>query len=136
MTRDQLYGRLVIPLLILGLGCSNLRGTAGPAEPQWAETAWRTHARFTGRKGTLAHFGDSITVTQAYWAPLRHERRNAPPAMEQAFRRVNAALRPECWADWKGPAFGSEGGQTVRWAHAGVDAWLGKLNPAIAVILF
>jgi len=111
-------------------------GDAEPAAPQWKEAAHRTHARFTGQSGTLAQFGDSITVTQAYWSPLRYERRNASPVMEKAFKRVNTALRPECWADWKGPAFGSEGGQTIRWADAHMDEWLRKLNPELAVIMF
>ena len=111
-------------------------GWAQDAGRSWEETARRTHARFTGRPGTFAHFGDSITVTQAFWTPLRSERRNAPPAMEQAFRRVEAYLRPECWREWKGPEFGSEGGKTVRWAQENVDGWLRRLNPEAALIMF
>jgi len=121
------------------LTASVLCASGAPAQevrPSWAEVARRTHARFKGRPGTLALFGDSITVTQAFWAPLRSARRNAPPAFEAAFRRVSAALRPECWSEWKGPEFGSEGGQTVRWADQHVDAWLRKLNPETAVIMF
>jgi lysophospholipase L1-like esterase len=94
------------------------------------------HARFRGRPGTFAQFGDSITETLAFWAPLKHTRKNASPRMERAFRRVEAYLRPECWAEWKGPEFGNQGGQTVGWAKANVGAWLERLNPEVAVVMF
>src|SRR4051812_44786054 len=78
-------------------------GTAPPDEAGWREAVMRVHARFHGRPGTFAHFGDSITVSLAFWSPLRHERKNAPPEMERAYRLVEERLRPECWRDWKGP---------------------------------
>ena len=81
----------------------------------------RVHARFGGRPGTFAHFGDSITVSLAFWSPLRHDRKNAPPEMERAYRLVEERLRPECWRDWKGPGFGNDGGQTIRWADENVE---------------
>ena len=59
-----------------------------------------------------------------------------PPEMEQAYKRVEAYLRPECWRDWKGPEYGNEGGQTVRWALDNVSGWLRKLNPEVALIMF
>jgi len=96
----------------------------------------RVHARFHGRPGTFAHFGDSITETLAFWAPLKHARKDAPPQMEHAFRRVEAYLRPECWREWKGPEFGNQGGQTVRWAEENVGAWLERLNPEVALVMF
>ncbi len=96
----------------------------------------QVHARFTGQWGTFAHFGDSITVTRAFWSPLKGERKNASPEMERAFRRVNAELRPECWSDWKGPEFGSDGTRTVSWALERVDGWLKRLNPEVALIMF
>src|SRR5437868_11144963 len=102
-------------------------GRAPGRDPQPALR--RIHARFTGQRGTFAQFGDSITVTQAFWSPLQSSCRNAPPAMEAALARVRAYLRPECWRDWKGPEYGSEGGQTVRWAHDHMAEWLKKLNP-------
>jgi len=94
------------------------------------------HARFTGQKGTFAHFGDSITVTMAFWAPLPYARKNAPAEMERAFRLVNAYLRPECWRQWKGPKYGNEGGRTVRWAYEHLGEWLHRLNPEVALIMF
>ncbi len=109
---------------------------AAPDDPDLTEATRDVHARFEGRKGTFAQFGDSITVTMAFWAPLQNERRNAPLEMEDAFRRVKDRLAPECWRGWKGPSFGSEGGKTVRWARDNVDGWLKKLDPEVALIMF
>jgi len=79
----------------------------GP-QRQWTVRNWRAnlkkvHARFTGRKGTFAHFGDSITDTMAFWTPLQYTRKNGSQEMEKAFEGRQAYLRPECWRDWKGP---------------------------------
>ena len=104
--------------------------------PAWAWQAKGTNARFTGQRGTFAQFGDSITVTQAFWAPLAQGVKNAPPSAESALDIVKRHMRPECWSQWKGPEFGSEGGKTVAWANENVDSWLRKLNPEVAVVLF
>src|SRR4051794_33613411 len=77
--------------------------SAGPQESDWKAAMAGVLARFQGRPGTFAHFGDSITDTRAFWTPLRYRRKAAPPEMERAYRRVEAYLRPECWRDWKGP---------------------------------
>jgi hypothetical protein len=106
------------------------------ARPAWGEAMARVHARFRGKAGTFAHFGDSITETLAFWTPMKYERKNAPPEMERAFRKVEAYLRPECWRDWKGPEFGNQGGQTARWADENVAAWLDKLDPEVALVQF
>lgn len=111
-------------------------GKAEAGADDWRSSARRTHQRFTGKKGTFAHFGDSITATMAFWTPLPYERRNASPAMETAFSLVKPYLRPECWRDWKGPDYGNESGQTTQWALKNVDGWLKQLNPEVALILF
>ena len=102
----------------------------------WVEPMKQVHSRFTGRKGTFAQFGDSITVTLAFWTPLLYERRNAPKEMEQAYAMVKSYLHEPCWRQWKGGRFGNAGSQTVRWAHQNIDAWLERLNPEIALIMF
>jgi hypothetical protein len=94
------------------------------------------HGRFKGKAGTFACFGDSITFTMAFWAPLPDGRRNASPAMEEAFALVKGHQREECWRGWKGPEYGNEGGQTIRWAAENIDRWLAKLDPEAALILF
>jgi len=116
---------------------SQARAAGNEAEGSgWVEPMAAVHARFIGEKGTFAHFGDSITVTMAFWAPLPHSVRNAPEEMEQALRLVKGHLRPECWQDWKGPEFGSEGGRTARWACDNAASWLKRMNPETALIMF
>lgn len=110
--------------------------TTSTGEVDWRPAMAKVHERFTGRPGTFAHFGDSITVSLAFWSPLPHDRRQASPEMERAFRLVEARMKPECWREWKGPEFGSDGGRTVRWADENVDAWLKRLNPETALIMF
>ncbi|QDV37750.1 GDSL-type esterase/lipase family protein [Tautonia plasticadhaerens] len=112
------------------------RATARGDEPGWREAMAKVHDRFTGTPGTFAHFGDSITVSLAFWSPLPHERRNASPELERAYRLVEDRMRPECWRDWKGPEFGNEGGRAVGWAEENVDAWLQTLNPEVALLMF
>jgi lysophospholipase L1-like esterase len=95
------------------------------------------HARFTGQKGTFACFGDSITVSMAFWAAMQ----SAPPQhMNQEtaadYELVQRHMQPKCWRQWKGANFGNEGGMTIRWAHENVAGWLNKLNPEVAVIMF
>ena len=113
-------GRVLLIGVCLLIGSARARGqergAAPPDEAGWREAMARVHARFGGRQGTFAQFGDSITVSLAFWSPLRHDRKNAPPEMERAYRLVEERLRPECWRDWKGPEFGNDGGQTIRWA--------------------
>src|SRR2546423_1775089 len=48
---------------------------------EWVQSMKKVHARFTGTKGTFAHFGDSITVTMAFWTPLAGTPKNMNPEM-------------------------------------------------------
>jgi len=112
------------------------RKTEESKSPYWVDSMAKVHARFSGQKGTFAHFGDSITVTMAFWTPLLYSRKNAPKEMEQAYQLVKTYLKKECWRDWKGPRFGSEGRMTIRWAHKNINDWLKRLNPEVALIMF
>lgn len=96
----------------------------------------QVHARFTGLSGTLAHFGDSLTYSDAFWARLVVPPRRMTPEMAEAYATVRAYLRPECWDKWKGPRYGNDGGTTVLWALANVDDWLRRLNPEVVTIMF
>jgi lysophospholipase L1-like esterase len=107
-----------------------------PQVRDWRTEIVRVHAQFRGRPGTFAQFGDSITESLAFWAPLKNARRNASTRMERAYRIVSDRLRPECWREWKGPEFGNQGGRTVEWADENVGAWLERLNPEVAVVMF
>jgi len=118
--------------LWLTVGC----GVVSPAAAQdWVEPMRQVHARFRGTNGTLAHFGDSITVTMAYWTPLAATPRN-PGRAARAHALVKGYLKPEGWRGGKGPDFGNNGSMTIRWAHQNVDRWLQRMNPEAVVILF
>jgi len=124
-----------VALMVLMLSGAQRAGHAAERSG-WVETMAAVHARFTGEKGTFAHFGDSITHTMAFWAPLSHSVRNAPEEMTRAHRLVKGYLRSECWQGWKGPEFGNEGGRTTRWACDNGAAWLKRMNPETVLIMF
>jgi hypothetical protein len=114
---------------------------AGPARAAddakaWVEPMKKVHAKFKGTPGTFAQFGDSITVTMAYWAPLQGAPKNMSPQAAKAHDLVKTYMKPQCWREWKGPDFGSEGRMTIRWAHQNIDTWLKKHNPEVALIMF
>ncbi len=102
----------------------------------WVEPMRQVHARFKGTPGTLAQFGDSITISLAYWAGLENLPKNATPEAAQAHQLVKQYMKPACWRDWRGPKYGSEGGMTIRWAHQNIDKWLKDHNPETATIMF
>jgi hypothetical protein len=118
-------------------GPAAARGEEKPREePDWVEALAAVHARFKGQRGTFAHFGDSITVSMAFWSPLQNEPKNMSPAAARAHRRVKEYMAADCWSRWKGPEYGNEGGMTIRWAHQNIDGWLKRLNPEVALIMF
>jgi lysophospholipase L1-like esterase len=102
----------------------------------WVEPMKKVHEKFTGTKGTLAQFGDSITVTLAYWSSLQGGPKNGSAAATKAYDLVKGYMKPQCWRDWKGPDYGSNGRMTIRWAHENVDMWLKNHNPEVATIMF
>jgi hypothetical protein len=112
-----------------------LAATAYAQEP-WVGAMREVHKDFKGKPGTFAQFGDSITVSMAYWTPLRYERKNMDEKGRVAYERVKAHMLEDCWAKWKGPRFGSEGRMTIRWAHENIDKWLKEHNPEVALIMF
>jgi lysophospholipase L1-like esterase len=107
----------------------------GPST-DWVEPMKKVHARFTGARGTFAHFGDSITVTMAFWAPLAGNPKNMSPEMERSLQLIKGYQKAECWSRWKGPEFGNNGSMTIRWAHTNVEKWLEKLNPEVVLVMF
>ncbi len=119
-------------------GATRIQPVAAPAEqplPDWVPAMRRVHARFQGRPGTFAQFGDSITVSRAFWTALQWNRKNEPPEVREAFALVHEYMKPECW-DGKGPEQGNQGRMTIRWAHENIDRWLRDLDPEAAVLMF
>ena len=106
------------------------------ADEGWVETMKQVHTNFKGKPGTLALFGDSITFSRAFWSPLANPPRDLPEPIRKDLQVVKGYMLDECWSRWRGPEYGSESGKTTRWAEENVDAWLKKLNPETAVILF
>jgi hypothetical protein len=134
--------RVVSWVIVGGMGAAlagpaAVRGEEKPREElDWVEAMAAVHARFKGQRGTFAHFGDSITVSMAFWSPLRDEPKNMSPAAARAHRRVREYMAADCWSRWKGPEYGNEGGMTIRWAHQNIDGWLKRLNPEVALVMF
>src|SRR5215213_3953912 len=122
--------------MLLVLAALAVAPAARAADPAWVGPMKAVHAKFTGTPGTLALFGDSITVSKAFWAPLEYAPKTLDPAVGKPLETVRGHLKPDCWQKWRGSAYGNEGGQTVRWAEKNVDAWLTKLNPECAVVMF
>ena len=108
-----------------------------PKDPNyWVEPMKKVHAKFTGEKGTFAHFGDSITITMAFWSSLKYDHKNMDEATTAAFERVNKHMKADCWTKWKGPEYGNTGMMTIDWAYKNVDKWLKAHNPEVAMIMF
>lgn len=119
-------------------GAAQVQLVATPAPealPDWVPAMRRVHARFDGQPGTFAQFGDSITVSRAFWTALQWDRKNETAELREAFALVSGYMKPECW-DGKGPEQGNQGMMTIRWAHQNVDRWLAALDPEVAVMMF
>jgi lysophospholipase L1-like esterase len=124
---------LLLALVLIPLAALH---TARAADPEWVAPMKKVHARFGGTPGTLALFGDSITVSMAFWAPLRGEPKGMSKEMAAAHKLVKGYMRPEGWDTGRGAKYGNEGGMTIRWAHENVATWLKEHNPEVAVIMF
>lgn len=125
--------RRTLPLLALIAFAAPARADDPPA---WVKPMKEVRQKFTGTPGTLALFGDSITLSKAFWAPLSYAPRTVPEDVAKPLGVVKGHMRPECWDKWRGGEYGNESGQTTAWAEKNVDAWLKKLNPECAVIMF
>ena len=93
---------------------------AAAPDEGWVEPMKQVHARFTGQRGTVAQFGDSITITMAFFVPLQYEIKNVPADLRAAKAWIRRYVQSRCWRAWKGPQFGNEGRTTTAWA---VSAW-------------
>jgi len=100
------------------------------------EALKKVHSKFSGRRGTFACFGDSITLTMAFWSSLPYANKNIPPEMDGALKNVRDYMLPECWQEWKGSGYGNEGSTTIRWAFDNIEQWIDALNPETALIMF
>jgi hypothetical protein len=111
-----------------------------PAENYWIEPMRKVRKRFQGAPGTLAQYGDSITVTMAYLAPLAWGESMAPtncsPEMRKKLDLIQAYANRRLWIDWKGGEWGNTGMMMSNWLINNIDGWQKKMNPEASVILF
>lgn len=123
-------------ILLTALFCLTTQTVRAADPPAWAEPMKKVHAKFTGKPGTLALFGDSITMTKAFWSPLAYAPKNLADPLGTNLGLVKKYMIDDCWSKWRGTEYGSESGKTMRWAEENVDTWLKKLNPEVVVLLF
>jgi len=105
-------------------------------EAEWVKAMRQVHANNEGEKGVFVHFGDSITYSMAYFAPLQYAgKAKMTPDAHEALRLVDGYMKKECYR-WKGPDKGNYSGQTAAWGLKNVDAWIATLKPEVALIMF
>jgi len=96
----------------------------------------QVHAKCQGERGVFVHFGDSITYSMAYFAPLQYAgKAKMPPQARDALNTVDGYMKKECYR-WKGPDKGNYSGQTAGWGLKNADRWIGTLKPEVALIMF
>src|SRR4051794_29155482 len=77
--------------------------------PAWVGPMRQTHAKFTGKPGPLALFGDSITVSKAFWTPLSFAPKDLPEPVAKNLEVVKKYMNDDCWSKWRGADYGSDG---------------------------
>ena len=124
--------KLSVPIIMLLIPTT----VRGDDRPSWIEPMKQVHAQFTGKPGSLALLGDSITASKAFWSPLSYAPKALPEPLAKNLQLVKSYMLDECWSKWRGPDYGNEGGKTTRWGEDNVSNWLKKLNPETAVVMF
>ena len=121
-----------------------------PEGDYWIEPMREVHKRFKGKSGTLAQYGDSITVSMAFLAyrfAKNAPKDIAPPRKELALKNTSPQVRKELdvvdkfsdrhlWWRWKGAQWGCTGQMMSDWLFNNIDGWQRKMNPEAAVIMF
>ncbi len=108
-----------------------------PAGDYWVEPMRRVHARWKGTKGTFSQYGDSITVTMAFWTPLRYtDGKGMPPEMLEALGTVKKYIHKDVWHGWKGGKWGCSGSTTISWAFDNIDVWQKRMNAEAAAVMW
>jgi len=113
---------------------------APPPGDYWVEPMRKVYAKFKGKKGTLAQYGDSITVSMAYLAGLSYGkgivRKNMTPEVRKEMDLVQTYSDRKLWRAWKGGGWGNTGNMMSNWLFGGVDRWQKKMQPECATIMF
>lgn len=156
MAKSRLYWFSVIVLagMFVGAACGEEATKTAPKRPResfvappklpsgdyWVEPMREVHRRFRGKPGTLAQYGDSITVTMAFlgahaWGD-KIEAKNCPPEVRAELDLVQGYANRKLWTEWKGDAWGNTGSMMSDWLLKNIDGWQKKMNPEAAVVLF
>jgi len=116
-------------------------------EPYWVEPMRQVHAEYSGDGGTIARFGDSITVSLAFFSPLQWSHTNTTPEDDAALSWIQSYMTGSCWG-WQNDSVaydhGCWGGTTSNWpmqyeldpSKRNIDYWLDKWTPEMAVIMW
>lgn len=137
-TRD-LFHILMLSALAACAAPAAPAGGAGSraADGAWMEAMKKVHAGFQGTPGHVAQFGDSITYSMAFWAPLGWSDPDAfltgndglPKRPDQRWRDVIKGVRV------KGGDNGSYSGWTVHSLLNVVPKILARDKPEVAIVM-
>lgn len=106
------------------------------AEEAWVAEAKKTHAAFKGTKGAFAIFGDSISDTKAYMAPLMYGTPTyGDDKQKVAFETLKGYANMKLF-NQKGAKFGNLSRMRVGWANKNMDNWLKQMNPEACIFMF
>jgi MYXO-CTERM domain-containing protein len=140
--------RVSICLLIL----ATCAASAQAEDPYWVEPMREVRSNYFGTDRTIARFGDSISVSMAYFTPLRYGHSDTTPEDQAALSWIQGYVTGACW-DWQIDTVcdrhGCQGGTTSSWPLSSssgwpgalpgerkVDYWLAHDNAAMAVIMW
>ncbi len=108
-----------------------------PAGDYWVGPMKKAHSEWKGTPGTFSQYGDSITVTMAFWTPLKYgEYQGGPPEMHEALAAARKYIHKDVWRDWKDGRWGCSGGTTISWAFDNIDQWQERMNAESAVVMW
>ena len=111
---------------------------SAPAGDYWVEAMKQVHKKFKGKPGTLAQYGDSITITGAFLAQYGYDKKiepkNCPPEVLAECKVVEKYADLGLWQKWKGR--GNTGMMASDWMRRSVVSWQKDMDPEAAVIQF
>ena len=128
-------------------------GAAQADDPYWLLPMQDVHADYTGSGGTISRFGDSISVSMAYFVPMQYGHTNTTPDDTTALSWIRSYVTTASW-HWQDNnvyhLHGCDGGTTSYWpiqsapptwpgyqpGERRVDYWLRNDNPEMAVIMW
>lgn len=114
-------------------------GTLFAAEPpDWVDAMKAVHSGFTGQKGYVAQYGDSITYSKAFWFPISWDNAEQYLTKDDGLPKRPANQR---WRDLikgcgdKGPEHGNYSGWRVEDVLKAIDGAIARDKPEIALIM-